>query len=82
MSKEIDLHNLNVEESIKLIQQEAKDPYITSIEVIHGFNRGIKLKELCSNPWNLRCKRILKCIPHPFNDGRTIIVLKTIGGLR
>lgn len=82
MSKELDLHDLTVEESRRLIQQEAKDPYITSIEVIHGFNSGSRLKELCSNPWNLQCKRISKCMPHPINNGRTIILLKSLGGLR
>ena len=77
MSIEIDVHGYSTEATIKTIQRLiVQNPKLTCIEVIHGYNNGSKIKDLLKNKFNIHNKRVLKTLPAPFNDGRTMIFLK------
>lgn len=74
----LDLHGLTVDEALKLIQRTVMDPKNKNeqyIEVIHGFNNGDELKQLCSHPRYLRCKKIKKTTRGLHNPGVTLLWL-------
>ncbi len=77
MNLELDLHGLTVDEAINKIQRTiVKNQTCTCIETIHGYRNGCVLKNVLMDKNNLHNKRVLKTLPHPFNEGRTIIYLK------
>ncbi len=77
MTLEVDLHGLSVCSAIRVIQRMiVQNPKCTCIEAIHGYNSGNVLKTVLSNKVNIHNKRVLKTLPVPFNDGRTMIILK------
>ena len=79
MSIEIDVHGYSVETTIKTIQKLiVQNPKCSCIEVVHGFNNGCLIKNILSNKWNIHSRRALKTLPVPFNDGRTMILLKLL----
>ena len=74
---ELDVHGYTIDYTIKTIQKTiVNNPKCSCIEVIHGFNNGSKIKELLRNKFNIHNRRVLKTLPVPFNDGRTMIILK------
>lgn len=75
----LDLHGLTKDEALRLIQKTVMDPKNKKeqyIEVIHGFNSGNELKQLCAHPRYLRCKRIKKTTLKLHNPGATILWLE------
>ncbi len=75
----LDLHGLTKDEALKLIQKTVMDPKNKKekyIEVVHGFNSGDELKQMCSHPRYLRCKRIEKTSTGLYNPGVTMLWLK------
>lgn len=77
MPIELDVHGYSSDMMIRTIQKLiVQNPKCTCIEVIHGFNNGCTLKKILMNKWNIHNKRVLKTLPVPFNDGRTMIILK------
>lgn len=77
MLVELDLHGLTVPQAIYTIQRTIiANPKCTCIEVIHGFNRGCIIKKTLMNKNNIHNKKVLKTLPVPFNEGRTLIFLK------
>ncbi len=77
MTIEIDLHGFTVSEAIHTIQRLiVNNPNCTCIEVIHGYNSGCILKDTLRNKYNIHSKRVKSTFPVPFNDGRTMIMLK------
>ena len=77
MSIELDVHGYSSDLTIRAIQRTiVQNPKCTCIEVIHGFNNGCIIKQLLRNKWNIHNKRVVRTVPVPFNDGRTMIILK------
>lgn len=78
MSLEFDAHGYSIEVTIRKIQRLIiNHPDCTCIEVIHGYNNGSAIKNTLSNKINIHSKRVLKTLPVPFNEGRTMILLRT-----
>lgn len=77
MSIEFDVHGFSTVVTIRMLQRLiVNNPKCSCIEVIHGYNNGSKIKELLRNKINIHNKRVIKTLPVPFNDGRTMIILK------
>ena len=77
MLVELDIHGFTVSQAIHTIQRTIiANPKCTCIEVIHGFNNGCILKKALMDKNNIHSKKVLKTLPAPFNEGRTLIFLK------
>ena len=74
---EFDVHGYSIEVAIRRIQRLIIDhPDCTCIEIIHGYNNGNAIKRVLSNAANIHSRRVIKTLPVPFNEGRTMIFLK------
>ena len=74
---EIDVHGFSKDATVRAIQNLIRrHPEATYIEVIHGYHNGCAIKNLLSNKCNIHSSRVLRTLPVPFNDGRTMIILK------
>lgn len=77
MSLELDLHGLTIPQAIYEIQRTiVNNPSCRCIEAIHGFNNGCILKNVLKDKNNIHNKRVIKTLPVPFNEGRTLIFLR------
>lgn len=75
----IDVHGFAIKTVVKSIQRIiTANPSCTCIEVIHGYNSGNHIKEILKNKYNIHNKRVVKTLPTPFNEGRTMIFLDVI----
>ena len=74
----IDLHGMRTDEAERVLEKAVKDagPGTYQIQAIHGFNRGIALRDMIydSFKYNDRVKRV---IPGD-NQGITVLVLKEL----
>ncbi|MDE6408146.1 MAG: Smr/MutS family protein [Anaeroplasmataceae bacterium] len=77
MSVELDLHGFTIPQAIHMIQRTiVANPKCTCIEVIHGYNNGCILKNVLKNKYNIHNRKVIKTVPAPFNEGRTLIFLE------
>ncbi len=79
MNMELDLHNETIEMAKLKIQRfviKMLEIGIHYFEIIHGYNRGTRIKEFLSDIRNIQCKKIHKMYPDPLNEGRTMVWLK------
>ena len=78
MTLELDLHGLTPSIAIQRIQRFiVENPQCDCIEIIHGYNKGKKLKFVLEDKNNRHNKRVIKTLPVPFNAGRTFIFLNS-----
>ena len=74
----VDLHGLRQEEAIKVINRAlaAADSATYQIQVIHGYNRGTRLRSMIYEEYRYE-KKIKRIIPGD-NPGITILVLREL----
>ena len=76
---QLDLHSFSFLEAKEKIKKEILNCYnknINSLEIIHGYNSGTKIKEYLNNSKELRSMKEVKEIrPSLLNSGKTIIYL-------
>ncbi len=74
----VDLHKLNQEEAVKVIDKAIKSAGTGTyqIRLIHGFNRGTRLRSLVYD-WYGTDPKVKRIIPGD-NPGITILVLKEL----
>ena len=78
---QIDLHSLSLKEAKEIINKNIKYCYknnIYTLEIIHGFNNGSKIKNYLINSKSLRENNpeIKQILPDLTNSGKSIIYLK------
>ena len=74
----VDLHGLHQEEAIKVIDKAiaAADSTTYQIQLIHGYNRGTKLRQMIYD-WYRYESKVKRIIPGD-NPGITVLVLKEL----
>ena len=74
----IDLHGLTQDEAINVIDKALKkaDNTTYQLQLIHGYNRGTKLREMIYD-WYKYDPKVKRIIPGD-NPGVTILVLKEL----
>ncbi len=72
----IDLHNMRKEEAVRVIDRaiEAADSSTYQIRLIHGFNRGTRLRTMIYEEYQYAPK-VKRVIPGD-NQGITILVMR------
>lgn len=76
---QLDLHSFSFLEAKEKIKKEIIYCYnnnINSLEIIHGYNNGTKIKNYLKNSKELRdLKEVKEIIPSLLNSGKSIIYL-------
>ncbi len=74
----VDLHGLTEEEAIRTIDAALKraDPSVYQLQLIHGFNRGTRLRTMIYD-WYKYEPKVKRIVPGD-NPGITILVLKEL----
>ena len=75
-NNEIDVHNLTVDEALKVVNSAIASYYKYGeqiLYIVHGFNKGSKIKERLKT---IKSNFVRDIKEDPINPGRTIIYLK------